>query len=125
MRKILFKGKRTDSGEWVYGDFRNTNGMNPHNAFIVTYTNEQYNEVIPETVGQYTNLKDICNKDIFEGDIMRTAVTGLTQHVGVVEFSDGSFGLRCTDGGAYFLCFVSGSYTIIGNIHDNPELLNK
>ena len=54
---------------------------------------------------------------------MKTAVSGLTQHTGVVEFADGAFRLRCTDGGEYYLGLVAGSYIVIGNIHDNPGLL--
>ena len=120
MREILFRGKRKDVDWWEVGDY---SSYDTSDGISRSFINGFEYEVYPETVGQYTGSMDIGGKKIFEGDIMRTAVTGLTQHVGVVEFSDGSFGLRCTDGGAYFLCFVAGNYTVIGNIHDNPELL--
>ena len=119
MRKILFRGKRTDNDAWVEGFYQ---------EYPTGYVHIQseYNDwfpVYPETVGQFTGMLDINGNKIFEGDIMKTAIGGITQHTGVVKFSDGSFGLRCEDNNGYFLCFVAGSYTIIGNIHDNPELM--
>ena len=76
MREYLFHGKRVDNGEWVEGDFRSTNGMYPHSAFIVTYTNEQYVPVYPESVGQYTGFDEWMlddasrNAKLYEGDII-------------------------------------------------------
>ncbi len=76
MREYIFHGKRIDNGEWVEGDFRSTNGMYPHSAFIVTYTNEQYVPVYPESVGQYTGMTEFQltdeshNTKLFEGDIV-------------------------------------------------------
>ena len=122
MREILFRGKRKDSDWWEHGDYsRYFTSDRIWRSFINGFEYEVY----PETVGQYTGLVDIGGKKIFESDIMKTAVSGITQHVGVVEFSDGAFGLRCTDGSAFFLCFVAGSYQVIGNIHDNPEFITK
>ena len=123
MREYLFHGKRIDDGVWVEGDFRNTNGMSPYSAFIVTYSNEQYNTVFPESVGQYTGMNDIGDERIFEGDIMATAIGGITYHRGVVEFADGAFGLRCADGAAFFLCFVAGNYKKIGTVFEDADLL--
>ena len=112
----LYRGKEKPNGEWVEG-------------FLVDAQHVgnwvESDPVDPETVGQFTGMTDIGGKRIFEGDIMKTAVTGLTPHTGVVEFADGAFGLRCTDGSAFFLCFVAGSFTIIGNIHDTPELTKE
>lgn len=76
MREYLFHGKRVDNGEWVEGDLRNTNGMSPYQTNIVTYTNERYNPVFPESVGQYTGMNEFMltdetrNAKLFEGDIV-------------------------------------------------------
>ena len=68
-REILFRGKRIDNGEWIYGDlFRDKDG----NTYIQYWTeNKEYRsyEVDPETVGQYTNSLDFDGQKIFEGDI--------------------------------------------------------
>ena len=121
MRDILFRGKSFEDSQWIDGIY-----VEFEKGF--SYIMKNFHDVVkvfPETVGQYTGLTDIEDKKIFEGDIMETCVTGLHHHVGVVEFSDGAFGLRCTNGDAFFLCFVAGSYKIIGNIHDDPELLRE
>ena len=123
MREILFRGKRKDNGEWVEGGIV-SNYFVDGDVCILSARGEIFS-VDPATVGQYTVMEDCTDRKIFEGDIMKTAVSGLKRHTGVVEFIDGSFGLKCTDGSAFFLCFVAGCYQVIGNIHDNPELLEE
>lgn len=128
----LYRGKRTDDGEWVEGfyvhlyDHKGNESHRIYPGYAETDCGDYYPdwfEVDPETVGQFSGMTDIGGKRIFEGDILKTAVTGLTSHTGVVEFAEGAFVLRCTDGAALFLCFVAGSCTVISNIHDTPELL--
>lgn len=129
----LYRGKRKDNGEWVEGYLLRPNPevcrASEVNDCVIGYQvsfteGYRFYEVDPETVGQDTGMTDIGGKRIFEGDIMETAVTGITHHTGAVLYQDGAFGLRCTDesASAFFLCFVAGYYTVIGNIHDTPVL---
>jgi uncharacterized phage protein (TIGR01671 family) len=130
MREILFRGKRKDNGEWVEGLLWKKK-YNTDKLFISCFPDKDDNEDVfvirPKTVGQYTGLTDKNNVKMFEGDI----VTGLFLHSmpvnGVVAFRDGSFGLLWDRAGAEtftpFTSMCNVEYEVIGNIHDNPELL--
>ena len=123
MREILFRGKRTDNGEWVYGDVRLNYDDEPR--CISDYCGA--NPVDPATVGQYTGLTDKNGKKIFEGDIvfvkdrLMQDSEPLSTFMGTVDHKDASFVIV----GDVFTHYRWLDYEVevIGNIHDNPELL--
>ena len=136
MREILFRGKANSEareGEWVFGSLL-AESENTFPIIARDYDNDEdwisvneWDTVEPQTVGQYTGLTDKNGKKIFEGDV----VSGLFLHSspvnGVVAFRDGSFGLLWSRSGVEtfwaFTSICNVEYEVIGNIHDNPELL--
>lgn len=149
MRDIIFKGKRVDNGEWVYGYyFKATHHWHNHGIhkdWIATDTVQNGGwcnvrgkyAVLPETVGQYTGLTDKNGKKIWEGDIVikigkiqiddKTFEDGIKEK-GVVGFKFGCFALLDNykddkSGGTLFIAPKYESYEVIGNVFDNPELL--
>lgn len=138
MREILFRGKRVDNDEWVYGSFcmdaiEQFKGPVGVDGFIRLYDKAkdkmQMYEVDRETVGQYTGLTDKNGKRIFEGDILRWVGPDRESGKVVVVYFGGAFMLKSVEcpGAApdLFADFEIGDQTleVIGNIHDNPELL--
>lgn len=123
MREILFRGKRLDNCAWETGSLVIVR-MDCHDAqyYIADKMTGYHTPVDPATVGQYTGLKDKNGKRIFEGDILCFDET-----VFVCYWDGGNieFGLRNNEesiGMAYVAVYDA---EIIGNIHDNPELLEK
>lgn len=134
MREILFRGKRKKDGEWVYGNYAVADN-NGKQHFI--FQNKAFEfEVDPETVGQYTGLTDKNGKKIFEGDIVtyEDAEADYEGYHDNVFFNRGEVRISAWDG----ICFTNRQTIdmndlyesetmvdceIIGNIHDNPELL--
>ena len=122
MRDILFRGKRLDNGEWVEGDFVHS-VYKIGDTCVGTYRNSLWmHQVRPSTVGQYTGLNDKNGEQIFEGDIL------------TVDGEDGFFVLEFQEDTARFVMsgdsivvdfdnFWSYEVEVMGNIHDNPELL--
>lgn len=131
MREILFLGKRVDNGEWVEGCYLVAAGM----AFISAFGIREPIHVDGETVGQYTGKTDRNHKKVFEHDILQMytiLADGRCEKAGIVVV------LFSVNDQAYVLCNSnnihdmyddfgnygrSEYYEKIGNIHDNPELL--
>lgn len=132
MREIIFRGQRKDNKEWVYGYLLFDYEQNE--AFIAEHFEDKsayIKEVLPETVGQYTGLKDKNGKKIFEGDIV--SVNG-NDVLLFIEFTDlenepeyMSLSFNCRIAGHHLYLHrlenKSTKYEVVGNIHSNPELL--
>lgn len=124
MRKILFRGK-TPQGKWVYGGIQ----MDCERVWIdQPYLGETF--VDKETVGQYTGLKDKNDNKIFEGDIVRKEIFDIKGNkfdfakISYVEELAGFFIVNKKNKIVYELGMDNSNIEIIGNIYDNPELLN-
>ena len=131
MREILFRGKITQD-EWVYGFYENVK----LEEATIHYINGKI--VSSKTVGQFTGLTDKNGKKIFEGDIVKAIQTEYDEDkeqqpivfevIGEMIFEDGCFGLRAK----HFVDFYAPMWQednveleVIGNVHDNPELLGE
>ena len=126
MREILFRGKRTDNSEWVYGWFEMFPfGRWPVKASIIPSEDAidgsyEHVEVNPETVGQFTGLTDKNGKKIFEGDILTIQNGSPFEMTGQIIFEDGCFQLRDPACDMYeCLWYKAEEMEVIGNIHDN------
>ena len=127
--KYLFRGKEKDSGKWIYGDLRHiSDGHGGYILCIVDNINGRNNdvtgvEVIPETVGQCTGSMDKNRTKIFEGDIVQAFTRYGTKHIYPIKYRNGTFWF----GNWNWIEFLDRFQfrEVIGNIHDNPELLKK
>ena len=132
MREILFRGKRLDNDEWIYGSYNHLNTGKDYicdgNYWLGTI------EVDPETVGQWTGLVDVNRVKIFEGDIFNIE----DDIIGTVVFKDGCFRIEeygicgtwtengfdeCGGGTGILQCepidwYRTSDMKVIGNIHD-------
>ena len=128
MREILFRGKRTDNGEWVEGYYYKAKYCRTDDElcdYITVPHPKEYNEpsshyiVNPETVGQCIGLKDKNGTKIFEGDIV--LLKGYDEPYQVV-FDESCFQVY-SDSVRYAMDnFYDYEIEVIGNIYDNPEL---
>ena len=126
MREILFRGKRTDCEAWVEGDLIQAfRGNQLSSCSIMPNTPTAYCwKVDPKTVGQYIGLTDKNGKKIFEGDIVERVSDGERAVISWLKYF-ACFGLSF-DGwccGFDDYDFSLNDFKVIGNIHDNSELL--
>ena len=135
-REILFRGKSVGTGEWLYGHLFNYGLTAPSNVPCICVCvpkswEEAYNlyAVHPDTIGQYTGLKDKNGKKIFEGDILDYTVFDVFgeehQCKGVVKWVDDCLICDSSDGfnGLAWVVKQSIELDVIGNVTDNPELM--
>ena len=144
MREILFRGKRFDNGEWIVGHlliFEDGRArINESHTDIFCYEKDRSiiqtvaHEVYPETVGQFTGLTDKNGTKIFEGDIIEGRCHSQWRHelqrCEVTYCRDGfeaRHHVKCGKERRYYTYKVlfSKDVVVIGNIHDNPELLEE
>lgn len=140
--KYLFRGKRKDNGEWIYGYYCVFNGMIHciYTGYAETDCGDiypDYYEVDPDTVGQFTGYCDESQHNAFEGDIL-SYCSGL--NYGVIKYGRYSSPFSIGQDIGFYVEWVSdrdrnihrkdlgywlsaGTAEIVGNIYDNPELL--
>ena len=151
MREIIFRGKRLDNGEWVEGFYNHIpNGRFGTDEHMIQTIKENGKigmlyDVDPSTVGQNTGLKDKHGKRIFEGDIIKSD-NGRYSAISVVKFGEYYPKMFCAmlaiccpgtqhlNANGFYLAstkhedmilFKSRYFEIIGNVHDNLELLKE
>ena len=132
MREILFRGKNVCDGEWIYGYYAGPAGgrNNFHEIRDNSDSVGAWIDVDPATVSQYTGLKDKNGQRIFEGDIVDCWSEGVNAKGTVQQRKDGLWIIYpawqktimwgiCPDE------YCNTTVEVIGNVHDNPELLNE
>lgn len=138
MREILFRGKSKGKPEWVYGSLYKEGPQafilvggrfypEPSNGQSALGIMDWY-EVFHDSIGQFTGLTDKNGNKIFEGDILKITWSNESFKDGVMKtsviFWQGNF---CHSGsmGPLWPHIIKDKYEVIGNIHDNPELLEE
>ena len=137
MREILYRGKRVDTGEWIYGYYVKqskhacfASGLKcQHFIYKDVFLDFKF-DVIPETVGQYTGLTDKNGKKVFEGDIVKWDYPCNSEHFYQVKYDTGCacFTTSRIHNIDVIDCIFDndGNHCeVIGNIHDNPRFVER
>ena len=149
MRDIIFRGKRIDNGEWITGGIfqQKADGVEDEVVYIIDNSSNDVDwahRVIPETVGQFTGVADKNGKRVFEGDIFQYEPHFKTEKawIGIVKYRNTHDYYRaCNDCGfviewqdesimttredLLYWCGDGKSASVIGNVYDDPELLEE
>lgn len=133
MYEILYRAISMCSGEhWVYGQPRHY-ARNPHTEKWTIYDpiTGIETDIVEEALGQYTGLTDKNGNKIFEGDILKVFYYGKSKIFGVVKFGETRFFIDDNFMGGDIKSkapmsdmFSKYDFEVVGNIHDNQELLN-
>lgn len=127
MREIKFRGKCLDNGEQVDGFVLFSEDKSEAVIAKLTATESVCEYVDPDTVGQFTGLHDKNGKEIYEGDIIIEKLRRARKDGErlVICFDDFEYKGKNVNGATTSLSLLVEYHTIevIGNIHDNPELL--
>lgn len=132
--EILFRGKRVDNGQWVYGWYcKYAFGRWPIRACIIPSEEAEngcveHVEIDPATVGQYTGTTDKNGIKIFDGDILSGVCNRRNKEYFEVRWSKGNCGFVAGRGvhiRPNMNQATMDAYEVAGNIHDNPEILEE
>lgn len=130
-REIKFRGKRTKAGDplerWIEGSLCRYTNIYDETVTRIMSPSGHMNDVRPETVGQFTGLKDKNGTEIYEDDIVALCygLPGL-EVFAWVRYKDGAFILTEGERDYGFLpSRINLEMTVAGNIHDNKELIDK
>ena len=128
MREIKFRGKSIETGEWIYGYYVYTNDR--HRIIYEDYEGFYCEEEVdPETVGEYISLKDKAGREIYEGDILKLVLVDWSDvpedifTVSSEQFVEDVCYLKAIIANAIEVESQTDCIEVIGNIYDNPELL--
>ena len=139
MREIKFRGKSKNVNEWCYGTYIFTDD-NTNDPFRTRPLKEShrivfwvagdwnmggwdYEEVIPETIGQYTGLKDKNGKEIYEGDIV--TFDNHLQGISQIVYNYAGFDAESKNYRTALRPMLNNHIKVISNIHDDPELIKE
>ena len=124
MREIKFRGITIHEHRWEFGDLVRNMCFDPDGSKrdCVICSDNDYADVIPESVGQFTGLHDKNGKEIYEGDIVKPVK--FNDIINTVEYiSHGFYRVKRHNGKPYLNALGSCDVIIIGNIYENPTLI--